>query len=320
MIPKRVSLPYPPETETLMVVEAAANASGLDGARDVLMQLAREREEQRLRLELLDARLNLSAAETICGMMDDTQDVERYDGTLGVSVDFVRNFSPPVGQLQWRDDLADLFNGPGQSPGNVNGVRWGSGALIGHDIYITAGHCFDQTGGGWKRPSVNGVTIPESEIATLMHVNFNFQMDGTTGHLREEDRYPVVRLLEFRVGTLDYAIVQLGRNENGEVAGEKYGKLTVASGDLTAKGSILCVIQHPNGKPKMIEAGPLSNNDGGTISYDSIDTLGGSSGSAILNGVTGEVVGVHTTGGCTAVSGANHGVAIGAIRKVSSIL
>lgn len=320
MVPKRVSLPYPPETEALMAIESVTLGGDSVSARAALARLMREREEQLHRLELLEAQLSLRAAESICGLSDDTQDVELYDGTLGVSVDFVRHFSPPVGQLQWGASLKDIFKGPGESPGNVSGVRWGSGSLIGHDLYLTAGHCFDQSGGGWVRPKRNGVTITEDEIATLMHVNFNFQVDGTTKSLREEDRYPVVRLLEFRAGQLDYAIVQLGRNEKGEVAGEKYGTLTVASGDLTAEGSTLCVIQHPNGKPKMVEAGPLRNNVGGRISYDSVDTLGGSSGSAILNGVTGELVGVHTNGGCTAVSGFNYGVSIGAIRKFSSIL
>lgn len=319
MVPKRVSLPYPPGIKPLAVAEGLAGGEAADVHRAIEL-LTQEREEQRLRLELLDARLNLAAAEDICGATDDTQDVELYDGTLGVSVDFVRNFAPPVGQLQWRDDLEDLFGGPGKSPGNVSGVRWGSGALIGHDLYLTAGHCFGRTGGGWQRPKVSGVTISEGEIATLMHVNFNFQLDGATKKLREEDRYPVARLLEFRAGQLDYAIIQLGKNDNGEVAGEKYGTLTVASSDLTVEGSILCVIQHPNGQPKKVEAGPLASNVDGRISYDSIDTLGGSSGSPILNGVTGEVVGIHTNGGCADVSGFNLGVAIGAVRKFSSIL
>lgn len=86
------------------------------------------------------------------------------------------------------------------------------------------------------------------------------------------------------------------------------------------EGARPCVIQHPNERRKQVEAGPLLSNNSGHISYDEIDTLGGSSGSAVLNGETGEVVGVHTNGGCSAFGGANYGVAIGTIRKVSSIL
>jgi V8-like Glu-specific endopeptidase len=114
--------------------------------------------------------------------------------------------------------------------------------------------------------------------------------------------------------------VQLGRNEAGELPGEKYGQLVVAEGDLTTADAVLCVIQHPNGGPKQVEAGPLIGNSNGRVSYDRIDTLGGASGSAILSGETGEVIGVHTNGGCAAFSGANFGVAISAIRNASSIL
>jgi V8-like Glu-specific endopeptidase len=316
MIQKRVSLPFPPDVEEFLSLEM----HGADASPTSVNELVQEQERLTLELELLEARVSQAAFETICGATDDSQDVELYDGSLGVTIDFVRNFSPPVGQLQWLNTLKDIFKGSNKSPGNVNNVRWGSGALIGHDLFITAGHCFDRTGGGWERPKQNGVIISEAEIATLMKVNFNFQINGETKKLREEDSYPVVRLLEFREGQLDYAIVQLGKNSKGEIPGEKFGRLGVAGSDLTTVGATLCVIQHPNGKPKMIEAGPLVSNISGRISYDSIDTLGGSSGSAIVNAETGEVVGVHTNGGCTAFSGENFGVAIGAIRKFSSIL
>jgi V8-like Glu-specific endopeptidase len=321
MIPKRVSLPYPPEVEALVALEVANAASD---PRETLAALASDYERLAHRLELLGAQISFTAAESICGLSDDMQHVELYDGTLGVSVDFVRHFSPPVGQLQWLDTLKDIFKGPGASPGNVNGVRWGSGSLIGPDLFISAGHCFDrgidEDGGGWVRPKKNGVTISEAEIATLMKVNFNFQINVQTNQLRQEDSYPIIRLLEYREGNLDYAIVQLGKNAQGEVPGEKFGTLVVAGGDLTEEGATLCVIQHPNKQPKMIEAGPLKSNVGGKILYSSIDTLGGSSGSSVLNGETGEVVGVHTNGGCHPDGGANSGVAIGAIRKFSSIL
>jgi V8-like Glu-specific endopeptidase len=317
MIRKRVSLPYPPHVQS----EALAAVEALNGSSPQLIAaLVQQQETLAQQVELLEARTSLLAAESICGAVDDSQDVELYDGSLGVSVEFVRSFSPPVGQLQWLDDLDERFKGPGNSPGNVSGVRWGSGCLFDDDLFITAGHCFDRTGGGWDRPKRNGELILEEEIATLMKVNFNFQIDRETGNLRDEDSYPVVRLHEFRLGSLDYAIVQLGKNANGEIPGKKFGRLIVAANDLIANGALLCLIQHPNGKPKMVEAGPLLSNLNGTISYDSIDTLGGSSGSALLNATTGEVVGIHTNGGCTAFSGANFGVAIGAIRKFSSIL
>lgn len=317
MITKRASLPYPPHIQELAM-------AGLNDVNEsntgLLATLIQQQDLLVEQADLLEAKASLLAAETICGNTDESQDVELYDGSLGVSVEFVHSFSPPVGQLQWLDDLKDRFKGPKDSPGNVSGVRWGSGCLIESDLFITAGHCFDQTGGGWERPKRNGTLISEEEIATLMKVNFNFQLNSETKKLRDEDSYPVIGLHEFRLGTLDYAIVQLGKNEKGEIPGKKFGRLMVAPVDLIATGTMLCVIQHPNGKPKMIEAGPLISNVNGKISYDSIDTLGGSSGSAVLNAGTGEIVGIHTNGGCSAFSGANFGVAIGAIRKFSSIL
>ncbi len=314
MTKRRASLPYPPAIET--GVFKVRNDSGLEG----LSEMVRQQEKLLLEAELIEAQASFLAFESQCGATDDTQDVELYDGSLGVSVDVVRRYSPAVGQLQWVSDLKDRFRRPNDSPGNVNGVRWGSGFLIKPSLFLTAGHCFARSGGGWERPKRNGVTVTEDEIAKLMKVNFNFQLNGETRQLREEHSFPVTQLQEFRFGNLDYAIVELGPNAEGELAGKKFGSLAPAPDDLITKGALLCVIQHPNGKPKMVEAGPLVNNSNGKISYDSIDTLGGSSGAAVLNAETGQVVGVHTTGGCTAFSGENFGVAIGAIKKFSGIL
>jgi hypothetical protein len=154
-----------------------------------------------------------------------------------------------------------------------------------------------------------------------MHVNFNYQLNGDTEEVRPGESFPVLELLEHREGgeQLDFAIARLGANAAGELPGIKYRFLTIAPEDLTQSGAILAMIQHPAGSPKKVEAGPLSGNSGGIITYDSLDTLGGSSGAPIQS-LQGLVVGVHTNGGCSTFSGANRGVAIGAIRNVSSQL
>ena len=316
MFQKRVSLPFPPAAEAAPVASAA---EADEDPRLRLEGLVQEREELSRRVSLLDARISLMAFESICGATDDSQHVESYDGSLGVPVEFVRQFSPPVGQLQWARDLHERFGGPGDSPGNVNGVRWGSGGLIALDLFITAGHCFDRET-DWDLPRRQGVIISEAEIASLMHVNFNYQINPATNSPRPAERFPVAELLEYRRNGIDYAIVRLGRNAQGRLPGESFGTLAVAGGDLHQSNAMLCIIQHPNGSPKKVEAGPLLENEDGRVFYNSLDTLGGSSGSPILAAATGEVIGVHTNGGCTEFSGANFGMAIGAIRQASNIL
>ena len=254
--------------------------------------------------------------ESRCGATDDSQPVEQYDGTLGVSVSFVNTHQGPVGQLQWNNNLASLYT----NPGNVSGVRWCTGTLISNDLFLTAGHCFDQIGGGWVRPLDNttGTTIPPSEIARNMHVNFNYQVDSR-GNLRTEQSFPILELIEYRLGSLDFAIVRLGGNP-----GTIFGTTAVSSTDA-AVGDMVCIIGHPAGVPKRIEAGPVTNLHDSYIGYNDIDTLGGNSGSGILRASDGRIVGVHTNGGCTGSdpnndTSHNHGVRISSIITQSPTL
>ncbi|MFO1002341.1 MAG: trypsin-like peptidase domain-containing protein [Planctomycetaceae bacterium] len=296
-----------------------STSEGVADQSEKMADLLKRRDVMAFEQEMLDAEIERFAIESICGPTDDTQDVEKYDGTRGVTRQFVDTHERPVGQLQWLDDLAQRFSGPNNSPGDVAGVRWGTGGLIANDLYITAGHCFDANGGGWVRPIRNGVTIAPDEIATLMQINFVYQVDGASGQVRPGDPFPVVALLEHRVGGLDFAIARVGKNAAGKLPGEIYGVLPVAAADLTLAGSVLCMIQHPSGRPKRVDAGPMLRNVGGKIEYNTLDTEGGSSGAPILSPV-GELAGVHTNGGCSTFSGANYGVAIGAIRNASSIV
>jgi V8-like Glu-specific endopeptidase len=250
--------------------------------------------------------------ESICGTTDDSQPVEQYDGTLGVTVAFVNGHQAPVGQVQWNANLGSIYT----SPGNVSDVRWGTGTLITNDLFLTAGHLFDQTGGGWIRPLQNGTlnTIAPAEIATNMHVNFNYQVDPA-GTLRPEQRFPVVALVEYRLGGLDFAVARLGGNPGGA-----FGFTQIAGADAVA-GEEICIIGHPAGVPKRIEAGTVLQIAGDYLQYDDIDTLGGNSGSGVVRETDGLVVGVHTNGGCNAAgTGSNSGVRIAAITAQSPTL
>jgi Trypsin-like peptidase domain len=313
--PKPVALPRPRQAE----LAARATIEAVGPTEVKLDDLVQRREMLALELGRVDAELERFTIESICGSRDDTQDVEKYDGSLGVPREFVDTHEPQIGQLQWLEDLHDRFSAPGESAGNVAGARWGSGGLIANDLFITAGHCFDRQGGGWDRPRRGGKVIESDEIATLMRVNFNYQVNGQTDQVRPGEAFPVEELLEFRHANLDFAIARVGTNAAGRLPGEIYGTLAITAEDLITEEAMLCLIQHPNGFPKRIEAGPMFQNTSGQISYDSLDTQGGSSGSPILSD-SGELVGVHTNGGCTAFSGFNFGVAIGAIRDASSIV
>ena len=253
-------------------------------------------------LKKAKTRIEDVSTESICGSMDDMQHVEQYDGTLGVTQAFVAAHERPVGQLQWNNNLGTIYT----NPGNVNGERWCSGTLIANDLFISAGHCFDVNPNGWQTPRDNatGLSVQPAQLAMNMHVNFNFQVDPM-GNLRAEQSFPVTQLVEFRLGGLDFAIARLGGNP-----GATFGVAVISNVDAN-DGDMLCVIQHPSGLPKRIEAGPQFHLHDDRLGYDTLDTLGGSSGSGILRESTGMLVGVHTNGGCTSSgAGHNHGMRI----------
>ncbi|GII99757.1 hypothetical protein CLV28_1111 [Sediminihabitans luteus] len=250
--------------------------------------------------------------ESICGVVDDSQEVEQYDGTLGVTAAFVAAHEQPVAQVAWNANLASTYT----DPGNVSGVRWGSGTMIGPDLFLTCGHLFDADPNGWRIPRQNGTVtaITPQQAATSMHLNFLYQRDPS-GAMRAEQSFPIVALVEYRLGGLDMALCRIGGSPGSTYGWTEFGTTNPAVGDM------LAIIGHPAGQPKRIEAGPATGVTGTVVSYNDIDTLGGNSGSGILHAATGRVVGVHTNGGCnSAGTGSNTGVAIAAIVAASPTL
>lgn len=75
-----------------------------------------------------------------------------------------------------------------------------------------------------------------------------------------------------------------------------------AASDAPA-GSLATIIGHPSRVPKVVHAGPVldsSSNVGANWFRHQVDTVGGSSGSGVLN-TAGQLIGVHTNAGCRTI-------------------
>ena len=208
---------------------------------------------------------------------NDLQHVNSYDGTLGQPKAFVDAFKPRVGALAQGTP--------------ENSRKFCSGTLISEDLFLTASHCVDST------------------ITTKFAV-FNYETaPGSTTELLPQDHYKVAEIVE-NGGNLDYAILRIDGKP-----GLKYGftPIRVATPEVN---HLLTIIQHPKGQPKQTESGPIVGERGAYMQYADLDTEPGSSGSGVLD-KDGNLVGVHTNGGCSAGGGANQGVKMTEIAKVS---
>jgi V8-like Glu-specific endopeptidase len=252
--------------------------------------------------------------QSLCGRSSKLQDVEFYDGSFGLPTAFVNRHRLAVGLLRWKSDLPARYR---DEAGNVKGQGWCTGTLIDDDLFLTAGHCLDSNNTGtWKLPhEKGGIPLRASELAREFVVEFRYQTSAQSGVPTSTNSAEVLRLEEYRLGGLDYAILRLSDHP-----GFRNGVARISPNDARP-GSRIAILQHPAAAPMKVGAGAALRVQGSSIAYDSIDTLGGSSGAGILDAVTGKLVGIHTNGGCTQSGGGeNSGVTISALTAVSFTL
>lgn len=228
-------------------------------------------------------------AQSICGGTDDLQDIEDYDGSRGPSQALATAASSSVGALAM-----------GQA--GPNSRKFCTGTLIADNLFLTASHCVD------------------GDITKNFAV-FNYQYAKGTKTLREQTHVPILEIVEdggYRTG-LDYAVLKLGNLSNGQTPGQAFGYKKVSAENLVPKQPVFDV-QHPSGKPKMVDGGLIAGTRGQSyVTYEIMDTHPGSSGSGVLN-AAGKLVAVHTNGGCRSTGGENAGVPVSLIVKESKVL
>jgi V8-like Glu-specific endopeptidase len=253
--------------------------------------------------------------EAKCGKKDESQDVELYrvirpersitvDDTKGIPPLYVQLNEPSTVQIQWRSagDLQTRL-GPDYNIGSISGKRWCTATLVTQDLLLTAGHCFetweDRINNTPYRIRADGKTrdyVSPYQLAKLMVVNFNYQLDKESFQPREPTRVPIESLVEYKEKDLDYAIAKLAdHDEQGRPLPQlKTAKLAK---EIPVAGETISIIQHPNGHLKQIENGSVYQIDDEWLYYADIDTAAASSGSGVRN-IFGELLAVHTNGGC----------------------
>lgn len=153
-----------------------------------------------------------------------------------------------------------------------------SGFLVAEDVLVTAGHCIET----------------QTDCDEYRWV-FDYQVgaDGNLAKLNTENVYECQKILGRELsganGT-DFAVIKLSK----VVKGREPMKLNLTGKPV--EGDDVIVLGHPTGLPQKIAAGATVKKLAGNHFYSNLDTYGGNSGSAVINGRTYEVEGILVRG------------------------
>lgn len=181
--------------------------------------------------------------------------------------------------------------------------------LIGKGCAITAGHC----------------------VSTFGIVEFNTPVsaNGRIQNSKPEDIYKVdntrVVSTDGGVGN-DFAVIHLMPNDiTGLMPGDAQGYYPVAK-ESPAVGDIVRITGYgadysdeDRNFAQQTNTGPIAVINGTSLHHQ-VDTMGGNSGSSIILESTGEIIGIHTHGGCSSWGGENGSTLIAAHEKLQAAI
>lgn len=267
--------------------------------------------------------------------------VADFSGTGAFEESFADAHGATTVRIRWRpyDELKALFMRPYSSIAGQSDLGDSSqctGTLISETLILTAAHCVAVSDGSDPRKPrqtpheelTNSIEhyAPPSLVARAMVAELGYEKSSPNASPNPQAIASIIGIREFDP-RLDYAILEV---EEGAFAVQV--EPAVFASEPVFNGQPLAIIQHPKGAWKHIATGNARRNPTGenhqsgpnvgganasSIFYANIETRDGSSGAAIRND-QGEIVGIHTNGGCKDKGiDANSGVSILAIAAVS---
>jgi len=185
-------------------------------------------------------------------------------------------------------------------PGAVAGCTI---TMIGKTCAISAGHCVEST-------------FYQAQFNTAPSVGGRIVTPGP------KDLYNVLRQTAVSVDAgigNDYAVVRIDKNDiTGQYPGDVQGFYEVDFDYIAKSGAEISITGYGADAGDMtgnfaqqFHSGVISQARGSGL-YHEVDTMGGNSGSSIIDVQSGKIIGIHTHGGCRRDGGANGSTLISA--------